>query len=129
VTRLALARRDVRVDRIVLHNLPAIGDLPPGELTELNGAHADWLYRLAVTAAMIPAEARPRVHRLLVAGSQHSVEVVDGIELQVSGAWSHPDEAAAALSIVRRPRTTTPLTDYDIDLDGPFGDADPSVYL
>lgn len=129
ITTVSLTSRDVRIDRIVLHNLPAIAELPPADLAELNGAHADWLYRLAVTAAITPEPRRPRVHRMIVTGSQRSVEVVDGIALQVSGVWSQPDTAAAALSILRRPAGTTPLTDYDIDLDGPFGDADSSVYL
>jgi hypothetical protein len=129
VTSLALTRPDVRIDRIVLHNLPAVSDLPPGDLADLNGAHADWLYRLAVTAAVLPDTRRPQVHRLFVAGSQRSVEIVDGIQLRLNGTWSHPHAAAAGLSLLRRAAATTPLTDYDIDLDGPFGDADPSVYL
>jgi hypothetical protein len=129
ITALALSRPLARTDRIVLHNLPSIGGLRPDELAELNRAHADWLYRLALTGAMLPDTARPRVHRLIVAGDQRSVEAVDGIELQVKGIWSHPDAALAALRLVRRTGATTPLTGYDIDLDGPFGDTDPSVYL
>jgi hypothetical protein len=129
VTAVSLTRRHVRVDRIVLHNLPAIDAVPPGELAELNGAHADWLYRLAVVGAVIPGAARPRVHRLFVAGGQRRVEPVDGIDLQVNSTWTDPGTAAAALAILRRARATTPLTDYDIDMDGPFGDTDPSVYL
>ena len=126
---LAMGRRRVRIDRILLHNLPAIGDVPPEELAALNAAHADWLYRLAVVGVLLPEATRPRVHRLIVGGSQRSVGVVDGIELQLNGAWPDPDAAAAALGIVRRTGATTPLTGYDIDMDGPFGDADPSVYL
>jgi hypothetical protein len=129
VITLALTRPDVRIDRIVLHNLPAISDLPPGELAELNGAHADWLCRLAVTAAVLPARSRPQVHRLIVAGSQRRVEVADGMQLRLNDTWSRPDAAATALGILGRASAITPLTDYDIDLDGPFGDADPSVYL
>ena len=40
---LAMGRRRVRIDRILLHALPAIGDVPPEELAALNAAHADWL--------------------------------------------------------------------------------------
>jgi hypothetical protein len=126
---LAVTRRSIRIDRIMLHNLPAISDVPPEELAALNAAHADWLYRLAVVGVLLPGATRPRVHRLIVGGSQRSVGVVDGIQLQINGAWLDPDAASAALGIVRRTGATTPLTGYDIDMDGPFGDADPSVYL
>lgn len=126
---LAMGSRHIRLDRIVLHSLPAIGDVPPEELAALNAAHADWLYRLAVAGVLLPEAARPRVHRLIVGGGQRSVDAVDGVELLINGTWSDPDAAASALRIVRRPGATTPLTGYDIDLDGPFGDADPSVYL
>jgi len=126
---LAMGRRRVRIDRILLHSLPAIGDVPPEELAALNAAHADWLYRLAVVGVLLPEAARPKVHRLIVGGSQRSVGVVDGVELQLNGAWPDPDAAAAALGTLRRTGATTPLTGYDIDMDGPFGDADPSVYL
>jgi hypothetical protein len=126
---LAMGPRHVRIDRILLHSLPAIGDAPPEDLAALNAAHADWLYRLAVVGVLLPEATRPRVHRLIVGGNQRSVGVVDGIELQINGAWPDPDAASAALGIVRRTGATTPLTGYDIDMDGPFGDADPSIYL
>lgn len=126
---LAMGRRGVRIDRILLHNPPAIGDIPPEELAALNAAHADWLYRLAVVGVLLPEVSCPRVHRLIVGGGQRSVGLVDGIELQLDGAWPDPDAVGAALSIMRRTGATTPLTGYDIDMDGPFGDADPSIYL
>ena len=119
---LAMTRRPIRIDRLVLHNLPAIEHVPPDELAELNGAHADWQYRLAVVGALLPDATRPRVHRLIVGGGQRSVDAVNGT-------WAHPEAAFAALGIVRRTGATTPLTGYDTDLDGPSGDADPSVYL
>jgi hypothetical protein len=126
---LAMSGRAVAVDRIMLHNLPSIGDLPPAEVAELNRAHDDWIYRLAVVRALLPDATRPGIHRLIVPGDRPSVVPVDGIELQVNGAWADPDAALAALDIVRRAGATTPVIGYDIDLDGPFGDADPSVYL
>jgi hypothetical protein len=129
ITALAIARPGTQADRIVLHSLPAIGNLVPDELAELNRAHADWLYRLAVTGVMLPDAARPGIHRLIVGGGQRSVGMVDGIELQVSGTWSNAGAALAALGLVHRAGATTPLTGYDVDLDGPFGDTDPSVYL
>jgi hypothetical protein len=129
ITALALRRPLARTYRIILHNLPSIADAHPDQLEELNRAHADWLYRLALVGAMLPDTARPRVHRLIVAGDQRSVEAVDGIQLQVKGIWEHPGAALAALHLLRRTGATTPLTGYDIDMDGPFGDTDPSVYL
>jgi hypothetical protein len=54
---------------------------------------------------------------------------MDGVELRVNGTWSHPDAAAAAQAIMDQAGATTPLTSYDIEIDGPYGDADPSVYL
>ena len=129
LSALAMTGRAAQIDRIMLHNLPAIGDLPPGEVAELNHAHDDWIYRLAVVRALLPETARPRIHRLIVPGDRPSVVPVDGIELQVNDAWTDPDAALAALSIVHRAGATTPLIGYDMNLDGPFGDTDPSVYL
>jgi|HubBroStandDraft_3_1064219.scaffolds.fasta_scaffold239506_1 hypothetical protein len=121
ITALAIARPGVRADRIVVHSLPAIGDIPPDELAELNRAHADWLWRLGLVGVMLPDAARPRVHRAIVAGTRHSVDVVDGFELQVNGAWPYNGAVAGALGLIRR-AGATPLTGYDVDLDGPFGD-------
>jgi len=119
-------RSDGGPDRVAQ---PAVvGDFAPGELAALNAAHADWLYRLAAAGALLPEDRRPRVHRLIVRGSQRSVDLVDGIQLRRHGEWGHPDAAAAAWDVVRG-GATTPLTSYDIDMDGPFGDSDPSVYL
>jgi len=124
-----LARDSLSVDRLVLHSLPVADDLAPGELAALNAAHLGWLSRLAVCAALLPPPRRPRVHRLIIAGSQRTLGDMDGAELQVNGTWSHPAAAAAALAIVRHAGATTPLTSYDIEMNGPYGDADPSVYL
>jgi hypothetical protein len=123
-----LARDDLVVDRIVLHSLPVLDDLPRGEQAALNAAHADWMYRLAATAAFLPAARRPSVHRLIVGGGQRSVDLVDGMELRENGTWSDRGAAANALGALGR-GAATPLTSYDIEMDGPFGDSDPSVYL
>jgi hypothetical protein len=123
------SREGLRVDRVVLHSIPVLAELQPAELAALNAAHADWLYRLAAAGALLPATRRPRVHRLIVGGTQRNLSVVDGIALRRLGKWSHPDTAATALEIVRRGALTTPLSGYDLDLDGPFGDTDPSCYL
>jgi len=125
----ARARDDLVIDRLVLHSVPVLDDVPAEELTAINAAHTDWLYRLDAAGALLPRARRPRVHRLIVAGSQRNLAVVDGITMRQLGAWSHPDDAATALEIIGRSGATTPLTGYDLNLDGPFGDADPSCYL
>jgi len=58
----------------------------------------------------------------------HTVSSVDGIEAQVNQRWEHPHAATAILGLIQT-GATTPLTSYDIERDGPFGDADPSIYL
>jgi hypothetical protein len=128
IAELALSRPGVQVDRIILHSVPAAREVPPGELALLNEAHTDWVYRLSVVGDFITEAARPRVHRLIAGRAARSVDPVDGIEVQVKGRWEHPHAATAALSLVQA-GATTPLISYDIERDGPFGDADPSIYL
>jgi len=125
---LAMTRSGVRIDRIMLHNLPAAGHEQPGELLALNSAHDDWRLRLELTGMLLRPSARPHVHLLIVSGAQRNVGIVDGIELRRSGTWTQPDTADIALGLLRRPGATTPLH-YELAMDGPFGDADPSVYL
>jgi hypothetical protein len=129
VMTASLAREDLVIDRLVLHSLPLAEDLAPGELAALIAGHDGWLYHLAVAGALLPASRRPRVHRLIVGGSQRNVGVMDGVELHVDRAWPDPGTADAVLAILRHVGATTPLTSYDIEIDGPYGDADPSVYL
>lgn len=129
ITALALANRNVRIDRIVLHNVPAVHNLPSEVTAAQSSAHADWIYRLAAVGDLITATARPRVHRLILESGRHpNVTLMDGIDLQIRGSWKHPDVAATALNLVRV-GATTPLTSDDVGRDGPFGDSDPSVYL
>jgi hypothetical protein len=125
----ARTRENLVIDRLVLHSVPVPDDVLPGELAALNAAHADWLYQLDAAGALHPPGRRPRVHRLIVGGTQRNLGVVDGITLRRLGTWSHPDAAATALQLITRAGATTPLTGYDLNLDGPFGDADPSCYL
>ena len=128
ITELALSRPSVPVDRIILHSVPATRDVPPSELARLNEAHTDWIYRLSVVGDFIPAAARPRVHRVIAGRTSRSVGSVDGIETQVNQRWEHPHAVTAILSLIQA-GATTPLISYDIERDGPFGDADPSIYL
>lgn len=125
----ARVRDDLVIDRLVLHSVPVLDDVPPGELAALNAAHADWLYRLDAATALLAPARRPRIHRLIISAGQRTAPVPDGIAVRRLGDWSEPDDAAAALEIIGQGRATTPLTGYDLSLDGPFGDADPSCYL
>jgi hypothetical protein len=125
----ARSRDDLVIDRVVLHSVPVLDDVAPGELAALNAAHADWLYRLDAGVVLLPAARRPRIHRLIISAGQRTLAVADGITMRRLGSWSHPEEAAAALEIIGHSGATTPLTGYDLSLDGPFGDADPSSYL
>ena len=124
-----LSRDDITIDRLVLHNLPNTDTLPPGELAALNTAHRDWLYRLAATQTLLPPHRQAHIHRLIVERGQRSVNLTDMIELRTGPTWPDTEACTAARHTLRRPGATTPLTGYDVDLDGPFGDADPSVYL
>jgi hypothetical protein len=123
-----LARGGLLADRVLLHNPPVAPGRPAGEQTALTAAHLDWMYRQAAAAALLP-EGRLRVHRLIIAGGRHSEGVVDGMFWSAGGAWSDPDAAARVWKLVHRGAAATPLTSYDVDMDGPFGDGDPSVYL
>jgi hypothetical protein len=129
VMTAARNRDDLAIDRLVLHSVPVLDDVPAEELAALNAAHADWLYRLDAAGALLSRARRPRVHRLIVGGGQRNFGVLDGMMVRRRGAWSHPDAAETTLKIIGPGGATTPLTGYDLNLDGPFGDADPSFYL
>ena len=79
VLTAARTRDDLVIDRLVLHSVPVLDDVPPGELAALNAAHADWLYRLDAAGALVSRARRPRVHRLIVGGGQRNLGVMDGI--------------------------------------------------
>ncbi len=127
--RVLLARDDLVADRVVRHGVPVAGDLAPGEQAALSEAHAEWMYRLAATGVLLGAGRRARVHRLAAAGGGRSVGMADGMAWSVGGAWSDPDTASVVRGILRTRAAVIPLTSHGVDLDGPFGDSDPSVYL
>ena len=83
----ARTRDDLVIDRLVLHSVPVLDDVPPEELAALNAAHADWLYRLDAAGALLSRARRPHVHRLIVGGGQRNLGVVDGITVRRLGAW------------------------------------------
>ncbi|NJQ01867.1 hypothetical protein [Streptomyces zingiberis] len=128
-----LRRPELRIDRFLLHSLPMAGgqggvDAPTA--ARLAEVHQDWLYRISAATALLCPEGRaePRVHRIIVQGDQPSVGIPDMVAVREEGAWSLP-AAADALALLDRDGATTPLSRYDVNLDGPFGDADPSVHL
>lgn len=127
VREICLRRPRVRVDRIVLHNLPVRG-VGVDDLAELSAALSEWMYRLSVTAMLQP-HPHHRIHRLIIDGSATAADVDDSIDTHRRGTWSQPAETDPVLKLLATGRRVTPLTGYDIDLDGPFGDTDPSVYL
>ncbi|GAA3371908.1 hypothetical protein GCM10020367_24610 [Streptomyces sannanensis] len=129
VVMAAQLRRGVslRITRLVLHNLPAATSRE-ADADAVQKAFDAWHYRLAATGALLSGPA-PRIHRLIIRGDQTSAPVPDMVELLEGGRWSDRERASQALHIVGTAAATTPLTSYDVDLAGPFGDGDPSVHM
>ncbi|GGR78474.1 hypothetical protein GCM10010252_16430 [Streptomyces aureoverticillatus] len=116
-----------QITRVLLHNLPAaVGDSPEGEA--MARSFAEWNHRLAASAALLSVPA-PQVERLIIEGSETGASVADMVDVLVDGRWSDAPRTEAVLRIVSSPGVTTPLTSYDVNLDGPFSDADPSVHM
>lgn len=128
VTACADSRPDLRVDRLVLHNLPTVQGVHDGDLGRLNAAHTEWMYRLASTSVILQHPAL-YVHRVIVGGERRSPVVEDFVDLHWNNAWLRPERTGPVLDLLAGGRGITPLTGYDVDLNGPFGDSDPSVYL
>ncbi|MGY4926155.1 hypothetical protein [Streptomyces sp. 900105755] len=125
VMRAQLRRGDgLTVDRVVLHSLPV-------ESAAAVEAFEEWQLRMSAAALLLCADGRPapRIHRLILGGDQSSAPIPDMVEVLDNGDWTDHQRAGLALDIIHRVGATTPLTGYDMDLDGPFGDADPSVYM
>ncbi|MGW1159140.1 hypothetical protein ACWD48_13115 [Streptomyces sp. NPDC002519] len=118
------------ITRVVLHSLP----LEPNTAarpTAIDEAFEEWHHRLSATSVLLcdSSPAAPRVHRLILRGDQVAADVPDMLELRKNGEWTDPHMAGLALRTTEIVGATTPLTGYDLSLDGPFGDADPSVYM
>lgn len=126
-----LARGGLQVDMIILHNLPVTDAGSAAQRVQQNAIHTDWTYRLAATAALMPDDRRLTIHRLLTLGYVAATRnaLTDGFDLRRVGDWSNPDRAAAWERLLHTIGSATPLTNYDLSLNGPFGDTDPSVYL
>ncbi|MEU2337536.1 hypothetical protein ABZ608_28795 [Streptomyces sp. NPDC013172] len=125
VMKAQLRRGDgLAVDRVVLHSLPV-------ESGAAVGAFEEWQLRMSAAALLLCADGRPapRIHRLILSGDQTSAPIPDMVEVLDNGDWTDHQRAGQALDIIHTVGATTPLTGYDMNLDGPFGDADPSVYM
>ncbi|MHA5053360.1 hypothetical protein [Streptomyces sp. SD15] len=120
----------ITVTRIILHNLPLTPDAnyrPAG----IDRAFNEWHHRLSATNLLLcsASPSAPRIHRLILRGDQSGPPIPDMVELLRNGDWTDRHQAGMALHTVDTDGATTPLTGYDMDLDGPFGDADPSIYM
>lgn len=118
------------INRVILHNLPLARPFT-ARTQAMDAAFEGWSHRLATTAALLHAADRPtpRIHRLIIHGDQTRAPLPDMFELAVNGRWGNSQLAETALRLIRTSRNTTPLTTYDVNLDGPFGDTDPSVHM
>ncbi|MFF0017084.1 hypothetical protein [Streptomyces sp. NPDC005374] len=129
----AQLRRDghLAITRVILHNLPLTRDAISRQ-AGVDRAFAEWHSRLSAAGVLLhPANSStaPRIHRLILRGDQSGADIPDMVELLKNGDWTDPHKAELALHTVALAGATTPLTGYDMDFDGPFGDADPSIYM
>ncbi|MEV5881892.1 hypothetical protein AB0L74_04080 [Streptomyces sp. NPDC052020] len=118
------------ITRIILHNLP-IGPGAFGRAAAVDRAFDEWHHRLAASSVLLSSagSATHRIHRLILRGNEAAASVPDMVELLDGGEWTDNHRAESALRMINSIGATTPLTGYDVNLDGPFGDADPSVYM
>ena len=117
----------LRIDRIVLHNLPVAVSQEP-DFQSVTASFDEWQFRLAAACSLVPSPA-PRIHRLIIRGDQPGAPLPDMVAVLENGQWSLAEQAASALRVIGTAGRTTPLTGYDIDLSGPFSDSDPSVHM
>ncbi|WP_167450072.1 hypothetical protein [Streptomyces hyaluromycini] len=121
---------DLTVDRVILHNLPVVAGAV-ARPASVDRAFEEWHQRLSATSLLLCTSDRPapRIHRLILGGDQSSAPIPDMVEVLDNGDWTDHQRAGLALDIIHTVGATTPLTGYDMNLDGPFGDADPSIYM
>ncbi|GAA4821923.1 hypothetical protein [Streptomyces ziwulingensis] len=117
------------ITRVVLHNLP-IAPEAPARASAVDRAFEEWQHRLAASSVLLSElPSTHRVHRLILRSDEVTARMPDMVEILRDGEWTDSHRAGAVFHAVRTNGTTTPLTGYDVDLDGPFGDADPSVFM
>ncbi|MGP2439696.1 hypothetical protein [Streptomyces sp. JW3] len=122
-------RADLTITRVVLHNLPNAPDAPV-RAAAVDRSFEEWQDRLSATIVLLSSGlATHRIHRLILRGDEVAASVPDMVEIRIDGDWTNAHRAQAALHMVGSTGATTPLTGYDVNFDGPFGDADPSVYM
>ncbi|GGL71560.1 hypothetical protein GCM10010129_14010 [Streptomyces fumigatiscleroticus] len=121
---------DLSITRIVLHNLPLTPNTAARPAT-VDQAFEEWHHRLSATNVLLcsAASAAPRIHRLILLRDEAAPSIPDMVELLRNDGWTDHHRARRALGVIDIAGATTPLTGYDLDLDGPFGDADPSIYM
>ncbi|QQC89484.1 hypothetical protein [Streptomyces alfalfae] len=115
------------ITRVLLHNLPACA-LEGPEGVAMAHSFTEWNHRLAASAALLSGPS-PHVQRLIIGGAESGASVPDMVSVLEHGHWSDAELREQVLRIVERPGATTPLTVYDVDLDGPYSDVDPSVHM
>ncbi|CAL9560359.1 hypothetical protein SUDANB145_04607 [Streptomyces sp. enrichment culture] len=122
-------RADLTITRVILHNLPNAPEAPARAAT-VDRAFEEWHHRLsAATVLLSPGLATHRIHRLILRGDEVAAALPDMVEIHREGDWTDTRRVQAALHMVESEGATTHLTGYDVNFDGPFGDADPSVYM
>ncbi|MFI6286568.1 hypothetical protein ACIBCM_17750 [Streptomyces sp. NPDC051018] len=115
------------ITRVVLHNLP-VSVASAWDAHAVQQTFDEWNHRLAGACALLAGPA-PRIHRVIIHGDQAGPPVPDMVELQENGHWSGRENADLVLQMLATVGATTPMTGYDVDLDGPFSDGDPSVHM
>ncbi|WP_405882161.1 hypothetical protein OG747_28130 [Streptomyces sp. NBC_01384] len=120
----------ITITRIILHNLPLTPDAAYRPAA-IGRAFDEWHHRLSATSVLLCSNSpsASRIHRLILRGDQPRAPIPDMVELLRNGDWTERHQAGLALHTVDTDGATTPLTGYDMDLDGPFGDADPSIHM
>lgn len=122
-------RVDLTITRVILHNLPNAPEAP-ARAAAVDRAFEEWHHRLSAAIVLLsPGLATHRIHRLILRGDEVAASVPDMVEVRIDGDWTDTHRAQAALRMIESAGATTVLTGYDVDFDGPFGDADPSVWM
>ena len=118
------------ITRIILHSLPLTPDAAHRPAA-VDQAFDEWQHRLSASSVLLcpNSPSAPRIHRLILRGDEARAPLPDMVELLKNGDWTDARRAGLALRSVNTNGATTPLTGYDTNLDGPFGDADPSIYM